>query len=148
MKVTVGDVMAETRNYFQSYPMDGTWEIRGGALYPQDMLLEDDWVALCDAGGNSGVVQLGAGCTVPNAKDGRWQGRVWVLNPSPAFLALCEEINAWCQVHPQATMRRECFGSYSCERAVRADGLPMRWQDVFRADLVPYRRMYPGVRLR
>lgn len=148
MKVTVQDVMAETRNYFQHQAMDGEWTLTGGVLTPGELLLPGDWVALCGCRLSSGVWQLNEDGEIPDARDETWTGRVWLLAPPEDFLRLCGEIADWCGQHPDAALRRESFGSYSMERAVGDSGLPMRWQDVFRAELIPYRRVYPGVRLR
>ena len=41
----------------------------------------------------------------------------------------------------------ESFGAYSYEQARTSCGLAVRWQDVFRSELLPYRRLYAGVRL-
>lgn len=148
MKVTVQDVMAETRNYFQWGALDDTWTMKNEKLTGCDLLLPGDWVALCGSRYNSGVWQVSEVTSFPGAQDETWTGRIWLLAPPQSFLEMCEEISDWCEQHPDATLRRESFGSYSMERAVGYNGLPMGWRDVFRADLVPYRRVYPGVKLR
>lgn len=143
----VGDVMREARNYFQTYAMEDTWTIRNGVLSPSGMLLEGDWIALTGSVRNSGVYRLEAGMRLDGCTDDHFVGTVWLLAPPPAFLALCEDIAAWCQARGGGGVKRESFGSYSVERAVDGRGAPLTWQQAFSAALTPYRRMFPGVKL-
>lgn len=146
MNVTVGDVMREVRNYFPHHRIDGDFAISRGVLTPGDLLAAGDWIAIGGSLRNSGVHQLEEGGRVPDARDEQWQGTVWLLSPPPAFLALCEEIAAWAQVHPACHKRRESFGAYSHEALVDDNGVPMSWQTAFAAQLIPYRRMFTGVK--
>ncbi|MDO5143620.1 MAG: hypothetical protein Q4E72_03275 [bacterium] len=147
MQISVGDVMREVRNYFPHQRLDGTFEIIRGCLTPQEHLLPGDWVAIGGSRRNDGVYCLADGCMLPDARDERFEGTVWLLAPPPAFLSLCGEIAAWAATQGACHARRESFGAYSAEALTDAYGVPMTWQAVFASQLVPYRRMFTGVKL-
>lgn len=147
MAVTMGQVMAEVRNYFPKLRMKEEWTIRGGVLSPNDMLLTGDLIAIGGSLRNDGVYEVQEGGRLEGVQDEVFQGSVWLLCPPPAFMALCEEISAWEETKPAYGVKKESFGCYSRENAVSAEGVSMGWQDVFKADLLPYRRMFSGVRL-
>ena len=147
MKVTIADVMAEVRNYFQEAPSLEECTMKGGVLECGVVLESGQWVALSGSVHNNGVFQLDENGTIPGAQDERWCGYLWLLFPPESFLKLCREIDEWVQAHPDASLCRESFGAYSYEQARTACGLAVRWQDVFRSELLPYRRLYAGVRL-
>ena len=146
MSVSVGEVMAEVRNYFPKECYEDSWTISDRVLSPAHELLCGDWVAIGGSRYNNGVFQLEAGVTLPQGEDESFEGRVWLLVPPPSFLALCEEISAWSDTHPATGVRSERFDSYQRENAVDTFGLPVGWRQVFAAALVPWRRMYTGVR--
>lgn len=145
---SVGDVMREVNNYFESIRDEGLFTIRGGVLSPSDWLLDGDWIAVSGARRASGVHCLETGKRLPGCADECFRGEVWALSPPPAFLALCEEIAAWCRTQPSGSVRRESFGGYSRELTADAQGKPLSWQKRFEAELRPYRRMYAGVTIR
>lgn len=149
MKVTVTDVMREMHNVFLGRKAPGTWKLEDGRLIPveaellpENMLLAGDWIALVGSRRNDGVYQVGEDGRLNGVRDETWDGTVWVLEPPSGFLRLCEEIAAWVEANPDDGVKRETFGTYSVERAVRTDGLSMNWRHVFAASLAVYRRMY------
>ena len=87
--------------------------------------------------------------------DGPIEGPVWLLDPPADLLRLLEEINAWLAAQGQdavtagaVTRRRESFGAYSTETAYStASGSSGSWEAAFAGRLLPYRRMFPEVRL-
>lgn len=147
MAVTMAQVMAEVRNYFPRLHMKEQWTISGGVLSPHDMLLAGDLIAIGGSLRNNGVYEVQEGGRLEGVRDETFEGSVWVLCPPIAFVALCEEISAWEATRPAYGVKKESFGCYSRENAVSPDGVPMSWQEVFKADLLPYRRMFTGVKL-
>lgn len=147
MIVTMADVMREVRNYFPKLRMKEQWSIENGVLKPDDMLLCGDLIAIGGSLRNNGLYEVQEGGRLQGTRDESWYGTVWLLCPPPAFTALCDEIAAWQQTQPTTGVKRESFGSYSRENALMSNGVPMRWQDAFRAELLPYRRMYTEVKL-
>ncbi len=147
MAVTMAQVMAQVRNYFPKLRMKEQWTIRGGVLSPGDMLLVGDLIAIGGSLRNDGIYEVQEGGRLEGVQDEVFEGTVWLLCPPPAFVALCQEISAWEATRPAYGVKRESFGCYSRENALSADGVSMNWQDVFKADLLPYRRMFTEVKL-
>ena len=147
MRITAVDVMREVRSFFPRERMEDRWQIRSGRLTPDAMLLTGDWVAVTDSLRNDGVYQVSAGGVLPGSRDEVWDGAVWLLAPPKDFLALCEEIGAWTEMHEPGTLKGERFGEYSREAAVDANGVPIGWREVFAARLAPWRRMFSEVNL-
>lgn len=147
MAVTVADVMREVRNSFPASCMEDEWRIADGSLTPSDLLLPGDWIAIRGSMLNDGIWQLQDGACLPGARDETFRGEVWLLQPPAAFLALCGEIVDWAGRNSLDTAKSERFGDYSCTRATDRNGLPVDWRDVFRARLIPYRRMFGEVGL-
>lgn len=143
MSIGVPELMRETRNYFPAAVLDGSWSLSGGQLSPTAGLHEGAWIALTGAQHSNGVYQLGKNCTIPAAADETWSGRVWVLSPPSDFLALADQIAAWCTDHQDPALTHESFGAYS--RTMASGGTA--WQAAFAPALIPYRRMYTEVKL-
>ena len=147
METTITEVMTAVRNFFPKQELSGAWRVEDEALTPADDLLEGDWIAIGGSQKNDGVWRLDTGLTLKGAEDERFTGRVWLLAPPPAFLALCDQIAAWRETHERGALRRVTLGAYTEEATTDAFGTPMGWQQVFAADLTPWRRMYTGVKL-
>lgn len=143
----VSDVMRELRNFFPKYKIEGRWAASGGSLTGCDMLLTGDWIAVCGSLRNDGVYQVAEDGSVPGLRDETWEGTVWLLSPPADFLAVCGEIEVWCEKHPEDDVKSERLGEYSVARAVNAQGVPLGWQHVFAARLRPWRRMWTEVRV-
>lgn len=140
MTITIPDIMREIRNGFPVAVMEGPWRIDGGVLSPITGLEDCRWIAL-EGSLQDGVHPLGEGGAIPCAWDESWTGRVWLLNPPPDFLHLCDEIIAWAEKKADPGVRSESFGAYSRTLASSA------WQDVFASALRPYRQMFSEVKL-
>ena len=147
MAVTVADVMREVRNTFPGSCMTDAWRITDGSLTPSALLLPGDWIAIRGSMLNDGIWQLQDGVTLPGARDEAFRGEVWLLQPPAEFLSLCAEIAGWAARNRPDAVKSERFGDYGCTRALDRNGLPVDWRDVFRARLIPYRRMFGEVGL-
>ena len=137
--------MREVRNCFPASSMRGTWTIAGGHLTPGDLLLPGDWIALEGSLYNDGAHQLDEHGDLPGARDETFTGVIWLLRPPGAFLELCAEIAAWEARWDTGALAQERLEGYGWRGATDANGLPVDWRDVFRARLIPYRRMFPEV---
>ncbi len=143
MAVTVPDVMREVRNCFPCASRSGEGVIAGGVLSPDDLLLlEGDWILIRGARGSAGIRRVGANGVIEGARDEAFRGEVTLLRPPDAFLALCAEIADWDARNSRDPVVAERFGDFSRRRATDSCGLPADWPAVFRARLVPYRRMF------
>ena len=139
--MTIMDVMREVRRTFRRECIEGDWRIADNRLTPGDLLLEGDWIAIRGSARADGVYQVTADGLVPPARDECFTGRVWLLDPPPGFVELCAEICAWDAAHPAVPARSERFGDYAWS-AQDGCGLSADWRTVFRARLIPYRRMF------
>lgn len=135
--------MAHVNRYFEAGPaVTGQFTITDGRLD----VPPGSWIAI-NGGTASGVWHVGDDGRVQGLRDQCFQGRVWLLEPPEDFLRLCGAIGDWCAQHPKQSLVTEQIGGYSCTRAVDEGGVPLGWQQVFSADLMPWRRMYTEVKL-
>lgn len=141
--VTVADVMREVCNTFPAWEVTGHWEIADTRLLQNTLLLDGDWIAITGADRNKGIWQVACTnnhVTLPGAADEAWDGSIWLLSPPATFLELCAEIAAYDKEHPATSHRQEQYGDYTVTFATDANGLPVSWQQVFAARLLPWRR--------
>ena len=71
-----------------------------------------------------------------------FDGAVWALAVPKQIVTLAEEITTW--NNKQGTpspYTSESFGGYSYSKATNANGTPLGWQDVFKTQLAPYRKL-------
>lgn len=70
-----------------------------------------------------------------------FDGAIWALAVPRQVIELAEEISAWTEKNQPSAYTSESFGGYSRTVATGSNGAPMGWQDVFRAQLNPYRKI-------
>lgn len=151
--MTVGDLMAECRNYFvdRTTPyIDGTFAITNGVITPNDGLTEGDYIAVTGSRLNDGVYKpevAGGNFTLTDAENETFTGRVWILHPPRAFVNLVSEITTWQSRQPETNVVSESFGKYSRTLATDANGNVRGWASAFASRLQPYRRMFKAVNL-
>lgn len=74
--------------------------------------------------------------------DETFDGAVWALAVPRQVESLAGEIKAWQDSQGTPSLfTSESFGGYSYSKATNASGAPLGWQDVFKAQLNPYRKM-------
>ena len=142
MTVKVSDVMREINHAFPKARWHGSFTLSDGKL-AIDELLPGDWIAVHGSDHMDGVHHLDEAGRIPDARDERFTGAVWLLAPSADFLRLCEEIGAWAEAQ-RGAVRSERFGAYSVEYQT---GQAEDWRSAFAAQLRPYRRMWTEVPL-
>ena len=76
-----------------------------------------------------------------NLTDETFDGAVWALAIPRAVQELSDEIKAWAEKNQPSAYTSESFGGYSYSKATGSNGAPMGWQEVFRAQLNPYRKI-------
>lgn len=136
MAVSMGSVMRHCRNYFEAGSYDGEITIEGGQLITP-ALAHGRYIAIRGSAWNDGVHQVGDALT-----DEVFTGRVWVLSPPAAFVALAEEISAYDDKNPIGALQSESFGNYSYSRGSAGD-VPgaAGWQGAFAGRLSDYQRL-------
>ena len=73
--------------------------------------------------------------------DETFDGAVWALGIPKQVITLADEIKTWTEKHQPSAYTSESFGGYSRTVATGSNGAPMGWQDVFRSQLNPYRKI-------
>lgn len=73
--------------------------------------------------------------------DETFDGAVWALAIPRAVQELSDEIKAWAEKNQPSAYTSESFGGYSYSKATGQNGAPLGWQDVFKAQLNPYRKI-------
>lgn len=143
MSVTVAAIMRQINNHFAVGYMDGEFNVWGGVLSPAPV--DAAYVYVSGSMMHDGAWPCSNGRLEGTASPSEtFTGRVWLLAPPADFLALCAEISAYDDKNPVGAPASESFGEYSYTRPnVYTGGGP--WQNVFRAQLAPYRRMYSEV---
>lgn len=139
MAVSMGSVMRHCRNYFEAGSYDGEIVIEGGQLITP-ALAHGRYIAIRGSAYNDGVHQVGDELT-----DETFTGRVWVLSPPAAFVALVEEISAYDDKNPIGALQSESFGSYSYSRGSAGSAGNVAgaagWQGAFAGRLNDYQRL-------
>ncbi len=143
MSLTVYDIMRHVRNAFPAWYHLGRFTIADGRLDRDELMLEGGWISIFGSERCDGVYRVEEGRLRPAPPcDERFEGWIYRLHPPADFLALCDEIIAWEEKNTARGLKSERFGSYSYEAATDENGAPLGWQQVFRARLTPFRRMF------
>lgn len=108
---------------------DGTMEVPGA--------LPGQYVRIIGSVLNDGVYQY----PLTGLIDETFTGTVQLLAIKKAVLEMVPEIEAWCKKNQPTAYTSESFAGYTYSKATNADGLAAGWQDVFRSQLAPYRKM-------
>ena len=131
MAASVGDVMRQCRNYFETGCKEGTFTIQSGQISGLS-LPAGRYIAIIGSDGFDGVWQVGDSAL----PDGAFTGRVWLLSPPAGFLDLCARIADYAEKNPAGALQSESFGNDSYTRGAAAVS---GWQGVFATELAAYR---------
>lgn len=149
MIVSVGQVMRNINNYFESGYRATSYTIAGGSLSPGDLLAPGMWIAITGSVFHDGAwrmdERLGLKDMPNSTPDETFYGRVWFLHPPAEFLETCKKIAEFAKKTPAGGLQSESFGEYSMTRASGKNGGVLTWQEAFADDLRPYRKMYTEV---
>ena len=130
-------ILAHLHNDFvrQTLP-EQEWTIADGTMEIPDAL-PGQYVRIIGSILNDGVYQY----PLTGLIDETFTGTVRLLKIEKAVLEMVPEIEAWCKKNQPTAYTSESFGGYSYSRATNANGVAAGWQDVFEAQLAPYRKM-------
>lgn len=112
------------------------WTISDGTMEIPDAL-PGQYVRIIGSILNDGVYQY----PLTGLIDETFTGTVRLLAIPKTVLALVDEIQAWVKKNQPTAYTSESFAGYTYSKATNADGLAAGWQDVFRSQLAPYRKM-------
>ena len=129
-------VLMYLNNWFVVGRYDDTYTIEdGGIALP--FLVNGQYFRVIGSVFNDGLHQYPATDMTAETFD----GAVWALAIPRAVQELSDEIKAWAEKNQPSTYTSESFGGYSYSKATGQNGAPLGWQDVFRAQLNPYRKI-------
>lgn len=130
-------ILAYLHNDFakQTLP-EQEWAITGGTMNVPSAL-SGQYVRIIGSVLNDGVYQY----PLTGLTDETFTGTVRLLAIPRTVLALVDEIQAWTDKNQPTAFTSESFGGYSYSKATSANGVAAGWQDVFKAQLAPYRKM-------
>ena len=130
-------LLRQLNNDFAEAVYRGTVRVCDGTLV-QPVPKAGWYYRLCGSPADDGVYL----CTASGAlHDGEFSGAVYMLAIPPEVRQLAEDIEAWCAEHENTDYQSESFGGYTYTRFAGADGTPLRWQQVFRARMNPWRKL-------
>lgn len=112
------------------------WTIADGTMEIPDAL-PGQYVRIIGSILNDGVYQY----PLTGLIDETFTGTIRLLSIEKAVLEMVPEIEAWCEKNQPTAYTSESFGGYSYSKATGANGVAAGWQDVFKAQLAPYRKM-------
>lgn len=146
---TVYEVMRHLNNFFERGYRATEYTITGGALAPADLLRPGLWVCITGSFFHDGAWRIGADLRLEDLPEGTpdetFAGRVWMLAPPPAFLALCDEIDDFVKKINETPYQSESFENYSYTKPTGKNGGVITWQEAFADRLQPYRHMFTEV---
>lgn len=129
-------VLMYLNNWFVVGRYDDTYTIEDGKL-TLPFLAIGQYFRVFGSLFNDGLHQYPAA----DLMDETFDGTIWALAVPKAVISLSEEISAWNEKNGAAgPYSSESFGGYSYTRATKSNGQAVGWQDVFAAQLSPWKK--------
>lgn len=107
----------------------------GGIELP--FLVSGQYFRICNSVLNDGLHQYPA----EDLTDETFDGVIWALAVPKQLVSLSDDIKTWTEKNQPSAFTSESFGGYSYSKATGANGAPMGWQEVFKSQLNPYRKI-------
>lgn len=153
------EICAYLRNYFtpfnkredRSYIHAGNFRIRNGKISDINFLKENQYFRIAGSDMNDGVY-----CNCPEdlktLQNEEFDGCIWEMSVPPAFLKLCEDIQAWRSKNESiesanmSPFTSESFGGYSYAKSNSKigesnGGNTVTWQGQFSSRLSTWRKI-------
>lgn len=134
-------ILQHLNNWFlvRSGVHTGTFTIQDGSIV-LPFLQDRQYFRVVGSVFNDGLYQYPATEMI----DEKFDGAVWALAVPKAVIALADEIADWNKKNgAPGPYTSESFGGYSYSKATNSKGVAVGWQDVFSAQLAPWKKM-PG----
>lgn len=133
--------MRRCRNFFIRAVKSGTFTIEGHTLVQAPPNV--DWIYIRGSAMNDGLYHTTERRS--DMRDETFTGEIFLLNPPPDFLNICQQIADFTATNKQSVPISESFGDYSHKRPTGEDGGVLTWSKAFERDLTPYIRMYSEI---
>lgn len=141
----IGEVCAAARNYFVYNSADIHYQhytVNNGEIEPLAFIKDGQYYRIVGSTFNDGVYKHGTDDMA--LTDEEFDGSVWAMHVPPAFVELCDEIEAWREKHKSvldSPYQSESFGGYSYSKSSGRYGGTVTWEDQFRSRINQYRRL-------
>ena len=132
-------VLSYLNNFFVSKTLpEQEYTITGGSVEIPDAL-NGQYIRIVGSVMNDGVYQY----PPTELTDETFTGMVQLLAIPNVVLLTVQEVENWAKkdANQPTAYTSESFAGYSYSKATNANGLAAGWQDVFRSQLAPYRKM-------
>lgn len=146
------NIMKKVNNYFFDFKergeysiLDNTIEVRGNYIIGQYVLIKGSIL-------NDGVYQIRDIKDNIITLDGLlntevFDGYICALKVPTDFIMLCKEIEEFNKENVKTQIVSESFpGNYSYTKATNKDNAPITWENVFKSELINYKKIYDGFR--
>ena len=146
--VTVGDICAELKNWFDFERISDTYTITNGSIDLSVLLETGDiqngqYFRICESVFNDGVYQY----PTSGLTDEVFDGVIWTMQVPPDLVKLCTEINTWLDTYGDklsSPYQSESFGGYSYSKGGGKSSNsidPFSWQAYYSGRLAKYRKI-------
>lgn len=115
---------------------DGTFEVKDGSI-TLPFLASGQYFRICGSVFNDGLHKYPAS----DMTDETFTGTVWALAVPKQIATLADEITEWSEKNQPSAYTSESFGGYSYSKATGSNGTAVGWQEVFKKQLDPYRKI-------
>lgn len=146
-------VCREVRNFFETASESGDFSLFDSQIALNGVYKAGQFLLITGSLRNDGIYKIATAengvCSLEGVcEDEVWSGTVYTLRFPPDFLALCGEIQAFQEREGNSNIVSESvLGVHSYSAATDSKGGRQKWQDVFRKELAPFRRMFTEVKI-
>jgi len=142
----IEQVCNEVRNFFVQPSVDihaTYYTIENGSIEPLSFIAQGQYYRICGSVFNDGVYCHGVDDT--ELQDEEFFGSVWAMRVPKAFIALCNEIEAWNETNAavlNSPLQSESFANYSYTKSSGSgNNAAITWQSHFANKLNAFRRL-------
>lgn len=144
--ITVDDICAECRNYFDKEKVFGEFRISDGTVSPLDFVQEGQYFRILGSVFNDGVYK-NTPDDLSKLENETFDGAIWVMAVPKKVLELVTEIGDWQKKYGEFTtspFTSESFGGYSYSKpsGLNSDGTNLSdWRTAFKSNLNRWRKL-------
>lgn len=143
--ITIDDICAECKNYFDTERVFGEFTISDGTISPLDFVKEGQYFRILGSEFNDGVYK-NTSEDLAELENETFDGAIWVMAVPKKVLDLVREINEWQDKYGEVVASpytSESFGgySYSKQSSVNDSIDSSDWRVAFKSNLKRWRKL-------
>ena len=144
-------ILKYLNNYFYSFGKRGEFEANRNVLNVKDGFYLGQYIKVCGSNFNDGVYRIvgteDSGICLDRALNKEtFNGVIFGLKVPKNLQELNFKIESYIESNSNNNFVSESFGDYSYTRTTGRNGGLLTWQEAFREELKPYRKMYDSTR--